>query len=485
MNTLVTRFFQLNIAKRRLTRQLQYTSFTSWLFLKTLAARLFRLNIAKKMLLGYLFYALLTILVASFILSRLEQLNRINKSIIETDVPLLEITEKMIDTLLAQELYARRSMILKSPDLLPLFFARSEEFDQFIKQMKALPQPQGLPIDRLTALHAEYTGLFKRGFEYLRNPSSPTVKQYDQQAKERQAQLIQLLKQISSAARQNQNEKSRMTLSMGNAAFRFTAILCTASILLGIIVAMAITRNISKPIRQLKLSTREISEGKFDLPPRISNRDELGDLSQAFQEMLRKLKRLEEMYLDASPLTHLPGGVAIENVVKKRLLDDAPLAFCLIDLANFKAFNDRYGYARGNEVILATARLITDAVKNQGGEGDFIGHIGGDDFVMITIPEAYEKICDTITDAFDKMILDFYDPEDRDRGAILAKTRQGKEVSFPIMTVSIAVVTNQVRNLKSHIQVGEIAAEMKSYAKSFGKSTYVVDRRKDDVPEKV
>jgi GGDEF domain-containing protein/CHASE3 domain sensor protein len=485
MNTLATRFFQLNIAKKRLLRQLLYTSFTSWLFLKTLAARFFRLNIAKKMLLGYLFYALLTILIAFFILSRLEELNRINNSIIETDIPLLEITEKMIDTLLAQELYAHRSMILKSSDLLPLFWTRNDEFDHLIQQMRALPQQESLPIDRLTALHTEYTSLYKRGFEYLRNPSSPMVKKYDQQARERQGQLIQLLKSMSSKARQNQNEKSRMTLSMGNTAFRVTAVLCTVSIFLGIIVAMVITRNISKPIHQLKLSTREISEGKFDFLPQIHNRDELGDLSQAFQEMLRKLKRLEEMYLDASPLTHLPGGVAIENIVKKRLMDNAPLAFCLLDLANFKAFNDRYGYARGNEVILATARIITEAMTNQGREGDFIGHIGGDDFVMITIPDLYEKICDTIIDTFDKTILDYYDPEDIDRGSILAKTRQGKEISFPIMTVSIAVVTNQLRNLKSHIQVGEIAAEMKTYAKSLGKSTYVVDRRKDGVPEKI
>jgi GGDEF domain-containing protein len=121
----------------------------------------------------------------------------------------------------------------------------------------------------------------------------------------------------------------------------------------------------------------------------------------------------------------------------------------------------------------------------QGRDGDFIGHIGGDDFVIITGPDSYEKICSTILDVFDKTILDFYDLEDRNRGSILGKTRQGKEISFPIMTVSIAVVTNQLRNLKSYIQVGEIAAEMKTYAKSFGKSIYVVDRRKDGLPEKV
>lgn len=487
MYTIASRFFQLNIAKKRLLGHLLYASFTFWLFMKTLAARFFRLNIAKKMLLGYLFYAFLTILIALFILSRLEELNRINQSIIKTDIPLLEITDKMIDTLLAQELYGHRSVILKSSGLLPLFWTWSDEFDQLRKRMVTLPHRKDLPANRLISLHTEYNNLFRGGFEYLKNPSSPRARRYDQEIKEKQEQIIQLLKKISSEARRDQNERSRMTLSMGNTAFWVTAVLCVVGILVGIIVAMIITRSISEPIHQLKLSTQEISKGRFDSDflPRIHNRDELGDLSHAFEVMVKRLKRLEEMYLDASPLTHLPGGIAIENIVKKRLLDDVPLAFCLLDLANFKAFNDRYGYAKGNEVILATARIITEVMSAQGRDGDFIGHIGGDDFVIITGPDSYEKICSTILDVFDKTILDFYDLEDRNRGSILGKTRQGNEISFPIMTVSIAVVTNQLRNLKSYIQVGEIAAEMKTYAKSFGKSIYVVDRRKDGLPEKV
>ena len=451
------------------------------------AVHFFRLNIAKKMLLGYLFYALLTILIALFILSRLEELNRINQSIIKTDIPLLEITDKMIDTLLAQELYGQRSVILRSPGLLPLFWTKSDEFGQLRKRMDALPHSKDFPVDRLISLHAEYDKLFRDGFKYLQDPSSSRAKRYEKETREKLDQIIQLLKRISSEARQDQNERSRMTLRIGNTAFRVTAVLCVVGILVGIIVAMIITRSISKPIHQLKLSTQEISRGKFDSDslPQIHSRDELGDLSHAFEVMVKRLKQLEEMYLDASPLTHLPGGIAIENIVKKRLMDDAPLAFCLLDLANFKAFNDRYGYAKGNEVILATARIITEVMSAKGRDGDFIGHIGGDDFVIITGPDSYEKICSTILDTFDKTILDFYDLEDRKRGSILGKTRQGKEISFPIMTVSIAVVTNQIRDLKSHIQVGEIAAEMKNYAKSFGKSIYVVDRRKDGLPEKV
>ena len=451
--------------------------------MKGFAARFFRLNIAKKMLLGYLLYASLTILIAIFILSRLEELNTLNNNIIKKDIPLLEITDKMVDTLLAQELYGHRSIILNSPGLLTPFWTRSEEFEQLIKQMNALPHRKDLPIDRLIALHNEYNNLFVGGFEYLRKSSSPLAKKYDQEIKGKQEQLIQLVKKISFEARQDQNEKSLMTLVIGNAAFRVTVLLCIVGILLGILLAMIITRNISGPINLLRLSTMEISEGKFDHLPYIRNQDELGDLSLAFQEMATRLKRLEEMYLDASPLTHLPGGVAIENIIKKRLMEDLPLAFCLLDLTNFKSFNDRYGYARGNEVILATARTISDAVGNHGRGDDFVGHVGGDDFVIITLPDSYEKICTGIIETFDRMIVDFYDSEDRQRGCILGKTRQGKEISFPLMTISIAVVTNQQRKLINYIQVGEIAAEMKNYAKSFSRSIYVVDRRKDEPPD--
>jgi GGDEF domain-containing protein len=229
----------------------------------------------------------------------------------------------------------------------------------------------------------------------------------------------------------------------------------------------------------LKLSTREISEGKFDHLPEVRNQDELGDLSQAIHKMAQRLKHLEEMSLDANPLTHLPGSIAIENALNQRLKEETSLAFCQLDLSHFKAFNDRYGYARGNEVIQATAKIVTEVVRDRGNKESFVGHIGGDDFVVITSAERYEKICLAIIDAFNRMVLDFYDLEDRQQGCIQGETRQGQKVSFPIMTLAIAVVTNQFYKLKSHIQIGEIAAELKTYAKSFSHSALVTNRRKD------
>jgi diguanylate cyclase (GGDEF)-like protein len=441
-------------------------------------SQFFRLTIAKKLLLGFLSIGILIILIALTALSSLQRLNEVNNRIIKRDVPLAEITDKMIEALLAQELYGRRSFILRSSEMAALFKKRSEEFKRLLKQMGDLPDVSSLPIDQLTTLHEAYNVLFQTGMEKRKGGSSQTFQDRDRQITQKQEELIRLVREISRDARTDQNEKSLRTLSIGRSAFWITSGLSIGGLLLGVIIALVITRNISRSVNQLKLSTREISGGKFDHLPEVRNQDELGDLSQAIQKMAQRLKSLEEMSLDASPLTHLPGGVAIENTVNQRLREEAPIAFCQLDLSHFKAFNDRYGYARGNEVIQGTAKIITEAVKVQGDKEGFVGHIGGDDFAVITSPERYEKICVAIIESFDKMILDFYDAEDRQRGYIQGETRQGQKITFPIMTLAIAVVTNQNRRLLNHIQVGEIAAEMKKYTKSFPRSMFAVDRRK-------
>jgi diguanylate cyclase (GGDEF)-like protein len=450
--------------------------------MKRTVAHFFRLTISKKLLFGFLSYGILTILIALIALSSLRRLNEINNRIIHHDVPLAEIADKMIEALLAQELYGRRSVILKSSEMEVLFWKRSEEFKKLLLQMGDLPDASSLPLHRLTLLHEEYNHLFKTGLEMREGFSSRAFQNYDLQIRQKQEELIQLVKEVSRDAKVDQNEKSLKTLSIGHSAYLITSGLSIGGLLLGIFIALIITRNISRSINQLKLSTREISEGQFDHLPEVSNQDELGDLSQAIQKMAQRLKRLEEMSLDANPLTRLPGSIAIESVLNERLKEETPLAFCQLDLSHFKAFNDRYGYARGNEVIQATAKIVTETVKAQGNGEVFVGHIGGDDFVVITPAERYEKICLAIINSFDRMVLDFYDLEDQQRGYIQGETRQGQKVSFPIMTLAIAVVTNQNYRLQNHIRVGEIAAELKNYAKSFSHSIFVVDRRRERIP---
>jgi GGDEF domain-containing protein len=381
----------------------------------------------------------------------------------------------MIDSLLAQELYARRYDILKSSDILALFWERSREFDLMAEKIGSLPGIQDVPVDRLISLHTEYNNLFMNSF------SSAVVQGSANQTTQKQQELIQLLKEVSSGARKAQSDKMSMNAHIGTMALRGAGVLCGIGILLSVTSGMLIARTISKSINHLKHATEEISEGRFEYQSNIPKQDELGELSLAFSEMSKRLKSLEEMCLDASPLTRLPGGVAIENILKKRLDSGAPLAFCLLDMDNFKAFNDRYGYARSSEVIKAVARIIEATVAEVAAGDDFVGHIGGDDFVVITSPDRYPEICNTVIRRFDKKIIDFYDPHDLEHGYIIGRNRQGQNMSFPIMTISIAVVTNRRYSLINPVQVGEIAAGLKEYAKSLPGSIYVVDkRRKDD-----
>ena len=175
-------------------------------------------------------------------------------------------------------------------------------------------------------------------------------------------------------------------------------------------------------------------------------------------------------------MTHLADGLTIKNILKKRLDSGDKFAFFLLDIDNFKAFNDQYGYARGNLVLKEKAKIIEQAVREKGGQGDFVGHIGGDDFVVITVPERMHEIGNEIIKQFDARMPDFYDQKDRENGYIIGKNRQGVEIKFPIITFSIAIVTNERRRLTFPMEVSEIAAEEKDYAKMVQKSNYVIDK---------
>ncbi|MEW6097328.1 MAG: response regulator [bacterium] len=181
--------------------------------------------------------------------------------------------------------------------------------------------------------------------------------------------------------------------------------------------------------------------------------------------------------LDANPLTKLPGNNAIREEINRCIEDKKPFATCFLDLDNFKAFNDHYGFDRGDEVIKFTANIIIKTVHSIGDEKDFIGHIGGDDFVVIIHPDKVDLICQEIIKEFDKAIPDLYSKEDLQRGYIISLNRKGEKAKFPIMTISIAVVTNKKRDLKHLVEVSTIGTELKEYAKTFFGSNYIVDKR--------
>jgi PleD family two-component response regulator len=183
---------------------------------------------------------------------------------------------------------------------------------------------------------------------------------------------------------------------------------------------------------------------------------------------------------EASPLTGLPGNRAIEETIEARIQGDLKFAVLYVDLDDFKAYNDRYGFVKGSEVIKLTTEVILEAVDKYGNEEDFVGHIGGDDFIVVTEMERAPLITQEIIRFFDARIPAHYEAEDREKGFIISTNRMGKISKFPIMTISVAIVHNSYRIIDHPGKVAQIAAELKKYAKSMEGSNYVFDRRLQD-----
>jgi len=453
------------------------------LSLRKIAKIFLNLNITQKMLIGYLPLSALTIVTAAYTLSVLYKLNDINESIVRTDIRLIDRTEKMLDHLLAQERYGKRYIILKTPEIKALFLERSEEFKKELAQFNDFSTRLGFKKTAISELNGRYNDLYARWFKAGNEVSNDSHEKIEGKIRNTQEEIISIIKDINIRARGDLDEKTLTTSRMGTRAFSVVFFLCILSILFGIGAAMFITHYISSAITKLKVAIKQISEGSFEAVPLHKSEDEIGELTQAFADMSDELQRLKKLDLDASPLTYLPGNTAIESLLEKKIKKKEYFSFCYLDLDHFKAFNDRYGYARGSEVLKATADVVEQSVLSLKHDGDFVGHIGGDDFVVITTIERHVDLCEAIIKNFDEMIIEFYDAEDIERGYIEGKTRQGEKRNFPIMTISIAVVTNRHRTIVNSIQIGEIAADLKDYAKSMPGSSYVVDKRTDNRPE--
>lgn len=189
------------------------------------------------------------------------------------------------------------------------------------------------------------------------------------------------------------------------------------------------------------------------------------------------LKRSEH-YLQSSPLTSLPGNFAIHQVIAARLAAQEPLAVVYFDLSNFKSYNDRYGWVAGDQVIRKLGELIVEASLRSDDKDVFVGHIGGDDFVVVTRPPYVEAIASRVVQDFDQAIKSYYAPDDRERGYVETTDRQGELRQVPLVGIGAAVVSNENRVLDHPLQVAQIAAEVKRYLKSLPGNQVIFDRRR-------
>ena len=194
-------------------------------------------------------------------------------------------------------------------------------------------------------------------------------------------------------------------------------------------------------------------------------------------EALMELKRLYNIALDANPITGLPGNNSIKQAITKAIEANQEAFVFYADLDNFKAYNDDYGFANGDKVILFTSSLLQAVMKEFAITEGFTGHIGGDDFVLIIEKSKALDFAGRLIERFDQEIKEYYNDEDRANGYIVSINRKGEETNFPFVSISIAGVDLSQRDYSNYLQVSDICVELKHKAKQTAGSCLVIDQR--------
>lgn len=387
------------------------------------------------------------------------------REIANKDLPVISALITLRTSLLTQESFAGKYVILRDPAFIELFRQREAESLASI----AVLEKSGPARDfrELRQLYGEYrkaaAQLFAgdaRGTGQLRTSALRIVSAVDANYLKRKDKLQAVL------ARTEQQQKATIWWTV--------AISCTG-FLLAIGVAPFLTYHTFGAIRKLQSATHRIAAGDFDYDPGIPAGDEISDLARDFSRMAARLKILEQMSLDASPLTRLPGNIAIERVLEERLQTGEPFAFCYADLDNFKPYGDHYGYAKGSELLRLTGDLIQSAVKEHGGSDGFVGHVGGDDFVMVLPTDRVTPVCEAVIDSFNAEVVKHYNAQDLEMGGIEGCDRYGVQRFFPLMTISIAVIICGRDQYSSAVEIARAAAKVKDRAKGTPGSNYLIE----------
>jgi diguanylate cyclase (GGDEF)-like protein len=230
-------------------------------------------------------------------------------------------------------------------------------------------------------------------------------------------------------------------------------------------------------IKASKLAMKRSQDKIYDSIIITKNDKYYGILS--IKDLLIEVSEIKvETARNANPLTGLPGNLTIESKIKARIKTGDKFSVLYLDLDNFKAYNDSYGYRKGDQVINYTAKVLNNCAQKIM-DSTFVGHIGGDDFVIITDAKYDEYLAKLVIKEFDRGISKFFKSEDLLRGYMICLDRQHRVVNSPLTSISIAVISNQNRNLKNHLEISDRAAELKKRVKKMSGSNFIKDRRKE------
>lgn len=227
-----------------------------------------------------------------------------------------------------------------------------------------------------------------------------------------------------------------------------------------------------------QMAMSRLEDRQYDLIIIVKNNEYAGVVSVT--HLLQQLTNLQIRFAsNSNPLTGLPGNLVIEERLKQVVAGGQPFAVLYCDLDNFKAFNDKYGFEHGDRVLEFTASMLRESLLEVVDDvsNSLLGHIGGDDFIIVTDLDKAEKLCKCIIKEFDQKIKKYYESQDIAQGCIKVVNRKGKMEQFPLMSISIGVVHNRNRKFSSYIEIGETSAQLKKMAKKISGSSWVVDQR--------
>lgn len=199
------------------------------------------------------------------------------------------------------------------------------------------------------------------------------------------------------------------------------------------------------------------------------------ELAARVRSTLRRNRQMRE----ASPLTGLPGNARILREIADRVRRDAQFALCYVDIDHFKSVNDAYGFVRGDEFITLLAHCLHEVVTGLGAPVPFLGHVGGDDFLVLCLPDQVEALTGAVIARFAERIPALYDPAHATAGYLELPDRRGRMHRFGLVTLSVGVASSRHRRFSDPHEVVAVATEMKQVAKAHAGSFVAVDRRRN------
>jgi len=437
-----------------------------------------RLKVSHKVVLAYLLIAFFSLSAIFYAIGALHQQMTKSTDLVHRDVRAVALARELQGNLGSQERLERQYLILPKQETLDLMLEKYEQFprlwDDFLPLLAA---EQSEPI---RAIYEKYRQAGNTFHDLIKDGKrkSTLKNQFEKTFMPTHQELYGGLSDF----RNTQQEKIDQLLADlsddSSRSFNTTFTLLLLGIFLATPVALSVILNIQYSLRHLTQATMQLAEGNYDIEINLCAHDEFAQLADEFTLMSRKLQELEASHLDANPLTHLPGNLVIQRRVEELLEGGEPFAHAFVDLDHFKAYNDRYGYQNGSDIIAEVGRIIRIIVNEDNHETNFTGHIGGDDYVFLAHPDRVEEIAKKIISEFEKMIPSHYSKEDQKTGFFVCQDRFGVERQFPLMTISIAIICTDKTQYDSAIALSHECAKMKDHLKRLPGNNYLIDRRK-------